>query len=84
MTPNQAEDRGMLRRTLRIVAVLVLLVGLTVARLLPDAYYGPCSVTTEFHCGYHPRTAFSIFIAALSILIVVGVWVATSNTSDPN
>jgi hypothetical protein len=72
----------MLRRALRTVAVLILLVGLTVAWFLPDAYDGPCFVWTEFHCGYHPRTALSIFIAALSILIAAGLWATTSTTAD--
>jgi hypothetical protein len=67
-----------LRQALRTVAVVVLLAGLAVAWYLPDEYYGPCSVTTEFHCGYHPRTALSVFIAALSLLIAAGLWAATS------
>ena len=74
----------MLRQALRTIAVLVLLAGLAVARYLPDAYYGPCSVTREFHCGYHPRTGLSIFIAALSILAAASLWAATSRHSDTN
>ena len=74
--------RSVLRQTLRTIAVLVLLVGLTVAWFLPDAYYGPCFVWTEFHCGYHPRTGLSIFIAALSILAAVSLWATTSQRHD--
>jgi hypothetical protein len=72
----------MLRQALRTIAVLVLLSGLAVAWYLPDAYYGPCSVNTEFHCGYHPRTGLSIFIAALAILATTSLWAATSRHSD--
>ena len=68
----------MLRQTLRTFAVLILLAGSAVAWFLPDAYYGPCFVWTEFHCGYHPRTALSILIAAVSILIAAGLWATTS------
>ena len=71
-------------KALRTIAVLVLLAGLTVAWYLPDAYYGPCSVTTEFHCGYHPRTSLSIFIVALAILAAVSLWTTTSRRSDSN
>lgn len=74
----------MLGRALRTVAVLILLTGLAVAWFLPDAYYGPCSVTTEFHCGYHPRTGLSIVIGALSFLIAAGLWATTSKWPDSN
>jgi len=74
----------MLSRTLRVVGVLILLVGLAVAWFLPNAYYGPCSVITEFHCGYHPRTELSLLIATVSLAVAVGLWATTSKRPDSN
>ncbi len=66
----------MIARSLRGLAIMILVVGVAVAVFLPDAYYGPCSVTTEFHCGYHPRTGLSLLIAAVSIVVAILLWVA--------
>jgi hypothetical protein len=61
-----------LRRMILGLAALVLVLGVGAALLLPPRYLGPCSVSTEFHCGYQPRTV-------LRWLLGVGagvVWVA--------
>ena len=74
----------MLNRRLRMLAVSIVLIGLTVAWFLPDEYYGPCSVNTEFHCGYHPRTGLGVLIATVSLLIAAGLWAATSKWPNSN
>jgi hypothetical protein len=56
----------------RDLGLAALVLGVGAALLLPPRSLGPCSVATEFHCGYQPRTM-------LRWLIGVGagvVWMA--------
>jgi hypothetical protein len=45
-----------LQRVILSLAVLILVLGVGAGLLLPPRPLGPCSVATEFHCGYQPRT----------------------------
>jgi hypothetical protein len=65
-----------LRRVILGLAALILVVGVGAALLLPPRYLGPCSVATEFHCGYQPRTTLRwlIGVGAGVVWLALMVW----------
>lgn len=71
-------------RALLVLAALSVLVGLGVVLFLQPRYLGPCSVTTEFHCGYEARTGTKVGagVAAVALALLL-VWASRQIRKSP-
>lgn len=53
------------------LAVAIMVVGLVAALLIQPSYLGPCSITTEFTCGYHARAWLKWLIGGGSVAVAL-------------
>jgi UPF0716 family protein affecting phage T7 exclusion len=83
MSGQASKTAHVLGTVMRTVALLVLAAGLGLALLLPAAYWGPCSVLTEFHCGYHSQTELKVLIGITTVAAAALIWIAAHKVESP-